>query len=84
MAEFSVIEAARAPHPTTTPNSARRRMAEYDRHVLSLKSGQAGKLTPGAGETARGIALRVFRAGKRLGKVVDAWVVDGIVYFKVT
>jgi hypothetical protein len=83
MAEFSVIDVARAPRPRTTPNSLVRRMVEYDGYVLSVKKGQVGKLTPGSGETARGVAYRVFRSGKRLGKAIDAWMLDDVVYFKV-
>jgi len=57
-------------------------MAEYERFVNGVKEGRVGKLHPSAGETARSVAVRVSRAGKRLGKAVDTWVVDGVVYFK--
>ena len=32
---------------------------------------------------ARGVALRISRAAKRMGKATDTWVVDGTVYFKI-
>ena len=58
-------------------------MRQYEEYVVSLKTGEAGKLTPDSGETARGIALRISRAAKRAGKSADTWVVDGAVYFRV-
>jgi hypothetical protein len=58
-------------------------MREYETYVTSVKSGQVGKLAPGRNESPRGLALRVSRAGKRIGKSVDTWVADGSVYFKV-
>ena len=57
-------------------------MAEYESFVNGVKKGQVGKLSPSAGETARGVALRITRAGTRIGRSVDAWVADGVVYFK--
>jgi hypothetical protein len=59
-------------------------MAEYESFVNGVKKGQVGKLSPSTGETARGVALRISRAGKRTGRSVDTWVVDGVVYFKLT
>ena len=38
------------------------------KYVEQVKSGQVGKLSPSRGESPRGIALRVSRAGKRVGK----------------
>ena len=58
------------------------RMAEYEGFVTSVKRSEAGKLIPDEGESARGVALRVSLAGKRVGKAVAAWVVDGVVYFR--
>jgi hypothetical protein len=60
------------------------RMREYEKYVESVKSGQVGKLAPSRGESARGVALRVSRAGKRAGKSVNTWVVDGTVYFSIS
>ena len=57
-------------------------MTEYEGFIASLKRSEAGKLIPDDGETARGVALRVSRAGKRAGKAVATWVVDGVVYFR--
>jgi hypothetical protein len=58
-------------------------MREYEQYVTSVKGGQVGKLAPAKNESSRGVALRVSRAGKRIGKSVDTWVVDGVVYFRV-
>jgi hypothetical protein len=59
-------------------------MREYEKYVESVQSGKVGKLAPSRGETPRGIALRVSRAGKRVNKSVNTWVVDGVVYFTVS
>ena len=58
-------------------------MREYEKYIEQVKSGQVGKLSPSRGESPRGIALRVSRAGKRVGKSVNTWVVDGVVYFSI-
>ena len=58
-------------------------MREYEGFITSVKSGQVGKLTPAKGESARGIALRVSRAAKRVNRTADTWIADGAVYFKV-
>ncbi|MCY4392779.1 MAG: hypothetical protein OXE43_12115 [Chloroflexi bacterium] len=59
-------------------------MRQYEDYVNSVKSDEAGKLTPEEGETARGLALRISRAAKRVGKTADTWVRDGSVYFVVS
>ncbi|MCC6381124.1 MAG: hypothetical protein IT304_01390 [Dehalococcoidia bacterium] len=56
-------------------------MREYEKYIDSVTAGKVGKLTPSKGESARGVALRISRAGKRVGKSVNTWVVDGVVYF---
>ena len=84
MATFSVIDATQAPRPLRQSGRLRARMAEYESFVNGVKKGQVGKLSPSTGETARGVALRISRAGKRTGRSVDTWVVDGVVYFKLT
>ncbi len=83
MAEFSVVSEREAPKPTRQTGRLAARMREYEQYVTSVKGGQVGKLAPARGESPRGLALRVSRAGKRIGKTIDTWVVDGVVYFKV-
>lgn len=83
MAEFSVVSEREAPKPTRQTGRLAARMREYENYVTAVKGGQVGKLAPAKGESSRGLALRVSRAGKRIGKSVDTWVVDGKVYFKV-
>ena len=82
MATFSVINADEAPARPRPTGRLKHRMAEYDDFVAGVKKGQVGKLTPADGETARAVATRVSRAGTRVGKGVHAWVVEGVVYFK--
>jgi hypothetical protein len=81
MANFTGIDAAKAPPPPATPSSAARRMKQYDSYLASLKAGQVGKLVPGANETPRGVAMRIGRAAKRGRTTIHSWVVDGVVYF---
>jgi len=57
-------------------------MREYEKFVDAVGNGKVGRLVPNKGETARGIALRISRAAKRMGKSTETWVVDGAVYFK--
>ena len=82
MAVFSVIEGSEAPAASRTSGRLAARMSEYESFVASVKKGQVGKLSPTAGEGARSLVLRISRAGTRVGKPVDAWAVDGVVYFK--
>lgn len=84
MAEFTVVKEADAPRPARQTGRLAARMREYEKYIESVKSGQVGKLAPSRGESARGVALRVSRAGKRVGKSVNTWVVDGTVYFSIS
>lgn len=59
-------------------------MREYEKYVDSVPAGKVGKLAPSRGETPRGIALRVSRAGKRMNKNINTWVMDETVYFSVS
>lgn len=83
MAQFSVVKEADAPKPGRQSGRLAARMREYERYVEAVGAGKVGKLTPGSDETARGIALRVSRAGKRMGRHVNTWIVDDTVYFSV-
>jgi hypothetical protein len=56
-------------------------MREYEEYLGTLTDQDVGCLTPGAGETPRGLMLRIRRAGTRLNRPVTAWIVDGAVYF---
>ena len=82
MATFSVIPAASAPRPAKASHSLLARMREFDSYIAAVKSGQVGKLAPSTGKTACGITGRVTRAAKRMGRTVETWVTDGVVYFK--
>lgn len=82
MAKFSKMAREKAPNPIRQTGRLKARMREYEDHVASVKKGEAGRLEPEAGETARGIALRISRAAKRSGVSIRTWVVDGSVYFE--
>ncbi len=82
MATFTTIDADKAP---ARPGYGRLkgRMGEYEGFLTKVTKGHVGKLAPSRGETARGLVLRIKRAGTRVGNDVDAWVVDGVAYFRV-
>ncbi len=82
MPEFSVINRSEAPKPLRQSGKLAARMREYEAFVQGVSKSQAGKLVPAQGESARGVALRVSRAAKRLNKGIQTWVADGAVYFK--
>ena len=82
MAKFTKIPRKDAPSPARQSGRLNVRMKEYEDHVRSLKSGEAGRFIPETGETARGIALRVSRAAKRVDMVVHTWIAEGNVYFE--
>ena len=84
MAKFSKIPEAQAPRPIHQSGRLALRMREYEDYVASIKSGEVGKLVAEAGETARGIALRIGRASRRVNKIADTWMVDGVVYFRLS
>ena len=84
MAEFTVIKEADAPRPARQTGRLATRMREYEKFIDAVGTGKAGKLVPSRGETARGVALRISRAAKRVNKASDTWVVDGTVYFRVS
>ena len=83
MAKFTTVKADQAPQPTKTTGRLTARMREYEDYVTSVKRGEVGKLAPGPNESARGLALRISRAAKRVSKEADTWVVDGALYFRV-
>ncbi len=84
MVKFSTVKASAAPGPMRQTGRLTARMRQYEDYVNSVKSDEAGKLTPEEGETTRGLALRISRAAKRVGKSADTWVRDGAVYFVVS
>jgi hypothetical protein len=84
MAKFKKIPAAQAPKPPRQSGRLANRMRQYEDHVASLKDGEVGMLEPEDGETARGIALRVGRAARRVNKSANTWMVDGKVYFTIS
>lgn len=56
-------------------------MREYEGYVLALKANDAGKLEVEERESVRAVAVRITRAGKRLGKKLDVRTTPEAVYF---
>ena len=84
MAKFTRVKSSVAPGPMRSTGKLTARMRQYEDYVSAVKSGEVGQLIPDEGETTRGLALRVSRAAKRVGKTADTWVRDGSVYFVVS
>jgi len=84
MATFEIISPSSAPKPMTAAGRLFARMREYESYIASIGDGQVGRLVPDEGDSAHGLELRIVRAAKRNGKAAETWVVDGIVYFRVT
>ena len=82
MAAFSVIPASQAPPMPRKKTTIARRMAQYEGYVLTLKSGSVGRLAPERAETPRALLTRIGRAASRVGKPIDAWQAEGVVYFR--
>lgn len=84
MAKFNRIPEAKAPRPLRQSGRLAMRMRQYEEFVGGLKSGDVGEVTPDSGETPRGIALRIGRAARRVGRSADTWIVNGVVYTKIS
>jgi len=84
LAKFSKMAREKAPNPIRQTGRLKARMREYEEFIEGVRKGEAGKLDPEPGETARGIALRISRAAKRKGIFIRTWVVDNSVYFEPT
>jgi hypothetical protein len=82
MAKFQKIPKSQAPVPTRSAGRLTARMRLYEEHVQSIGAGEVGKLTPDKDETARGLALRIGRAARRVNKPVKAWIDRNVVYFE--
>lgn len=62
-------------------------MQEFDSYVEQVASsnGKVGELMPEDSDTARGLALRISRAAKRMGKSANTWgPKEGPVYFTIS
>ncbi|MCC7362879.1 MAG: hypothetical protein IT303_00785 [Dehalococcoidia bacterium] len=82
MAKFSKVKKGDMPKVRRQGGRLAARMREYDEYILSLKPDEAGMLEPGDDEeSVRGLALRISRAGKRLGKKLDVRSTEKAVYF---
>ncbi len=87
MAVFTKIKESEAPKRLSYASARLAgRMREYEGYIndVAASNGIVGQIRPDSGETARGLALRVNRAAKRMGAEVETWVSDGTVYFRVS
>lgn len=87
MARFRLVDKEKAPRPAKQSGRLAARMREFDAYVeqLATSKDKVGELMPDAGETARGLSLRISRAARRLNKNATTWVgKDGSVYFTIS
>ncbi len=82
MAKFTKIPKAQAPVPVRQSGRLAARMKLYEEHIMSVASGEVGRLIPDRDETARGLALRIGRAARRVSRPVKTWIDKGVVYFE--
>jgi hypothetical protein len=82
MAKFQKIKKEDAPTPTRQSGRLAARMRVYEGHLQSVAPGEVGKLTPDRDETARGVAMRIGRAGRRIDRPVRTRVDKNVVYFE--
>ncbi|OAI43541.1 hypothetical protein AYO38_10675 [bacterium SCGC AG-212-C10] len=83
MAKFKTLPLNAAPRASTTPNSLKRRMHEYDDYIQDVGPDEVGVLEGEGGESTFALAQRIARAGRRAGKEVTSWSADGKLYFSV-
>ena len=78
MATFAKIkpDQAPSPFPGTGGNRIAARMRLFEGYLEAVGKDEVGELTPdqGAGETTRGLSMRVHRASTRLGGKATTWV----------
>jgi hypothetical protein len=82
MATFKTVKKTEMPRRTAKGSSMlASRMREYEGFVLALTANEAGKLEVEERETPRAVAVRISRAGARLGKKLDVRSTPEAVYF---
>lgn len=76
--KFSLIDRSKAPDPKT--GSTNKNVDIFNDLVTSLVPGKVARVELTGKETPRGVKASITRAGKRMGKNVRSWDVDGKVY----
>ncbi len=76
--KFSLIDRSKAPDPKSS--SANKNVDIFNELVTSLVPGKVARVELTGKETPRGVKASITRAGKRMGKPVRSWDVDGKVY----
>ncbi len=76
--KFSLIDRSKAPDPKSA--STNRNVDVFNELVTSLVPGKVARVELTGKETPRGVKASITRAGKRMGKTVRSWDVNGKVY----
>lgn len=74
----SYIESSKAPRPGKKPTTKRGEVSQ--RLVAGLTTGKVLRVQPEAGQTVRGVKVSLSRAAKNLGRTIETWDIEGIVY----
>lgn len=87
MTKFRLVDREKAPRPAKQSGRLAARMQEFDNYVEQVANSRdkVGELVPEEGDTSRGLALRISRAAKRMGRTANTWgPKDGSVFFTIS
>src|SRR5579872_3023666 len=82
MPTFTARKSTDVPAASRTSSAARKQQALYESFIRDVPGDSVGELELSEGETARGIRTRLRRASSRLGRTIEVWDAEGIVYFQ--
>lgn len=74
----SYLDVTKAPRPGKKPTTKQGRISQQ--LLAGLTKGKVLQVKPKEGQTVRGVKVSLSRAAKSLGKSVNTWDVDGVVY----
>lgn len=77
--KVEIIDEKEAPAP---PKAMTARAKESLAVINQLKPGKVARITPGDGQSTRGLKAGLTRVAKSNGKKVVTWDQDGVVYVK--
>lgn len=78
--EGTYLDASKAPRPGKKPTTKQGRASQE--LLAGLTVGTVLQIKPREGQTVRGVKVSLTRAAKSLGKTIETWDVDGVVYAK--
>ena len=82
MPKMTVRSAAEAPAPLMGTKATREAQHQYEEFIQAINS-DVGELHLATGEQTRGVKTKLRRAATRLGREIEVWDANGLVYFRV-